>query len=126
MLPYASLVGHALHVLPKPKDSRSGLDRFPQGGFMTSAALGAIAPVVLVVLLVAGNTGVRGRDGLSHRGLMASVAFQPCMSTIQLKTCTGVVVEIPHLPVPGVVTPLALGPEATLVGIHLVVAGDAV
>ena len=75
---------------------------------MTALTLGAIAPFMLVVFLVTVDAGIGCKDFLAHRQLMAIIASNSLMAAVELETSAGVVIEIPNLPIAGVVAIFAL------------------
>lgn len=89
---------------------------------MTPFTLRAVAPLMDIVLLVAGHAGSRRFDCSPHGNLMASIAIHSLMPPIQLETSSRTVIKIPNLPIPGVVAVLTLSSKCPLVDILLVVA----
>jgi hypothetical protein len=75
---------------------------------VTAFTLRAVATLVLVVFLVAGNACVRGHDLLGHRLCMAIVTPNSRMAAVELELCAGVMIEVPNLPVTSVVAIFAL------------------
>lgn len=75
---------------------------------MTAFTLRTVAALVLVVFLVAGDTGVWSHDLPGHRLCMAIVTRDSLMAAIELELCAGVMIEVPNLPVSSVVAIFAL------------------
>ena len=86
----------------------------------------SVAALVLIVLFVAAHAGIRCLDDVAHRILVTSIAVEPRMPAVQLKSCSSVVIEVPDFPVPGIMAGFAPCPEPSFVGILLLVATDAI
>lgn len=82
--------------------------RFPERCLVTAFTLRTVAALVLVVFLVAGDTGVWSHDLPGHRLCMAIVTRDSLMAAIELELCAGVMIEVPNLPVSSVVAIFAL------------------
>ena len=74
---------------------------------MAAVALRAITSLVLVVFLMTGDAGGRCHDLLGHRCGMAAVTGDSLMAAVELELCPSVVIEIPNLPIAGIVAFLA-------------------
>ncbi len=73
---------------------------------MASVALRAQFSLMLIIFLMAGNTGGLRPHFLIHRRCMAVIAVQLLVPTIKFKSSSFVVVEVPNFPVTRVVTVL--------------------
>ena len=82
--------------------------RFPERCLVTAFTLRTVAALVLVVFLVAGDTGVWSHDLPGHRLCMAIVTRDSLMAAIELELCAGVMIEVPNFPVSSVVAIFAL------------------
>lgn len=91
---------------------------------MATFALLAEGAVVHVIRFVASHAGATGGDAVWHRMGMTSLAMQSLMPAVQPKRRAPVMIEIPRLPGAGVMALLALGTEAPLVLVVLLVASD--
>ena len=73
---------------------------------MASLTLSPQSPLVLVVLVMACDTSGWSGHFLGHGRRVAVIAGQPFMSAIQLESSSIVMIEVPNLPVAGIVAPL--------------------
>jgi len=78
---------------------------------VTAFTLRAVAALVFVVFLVAGDAGVRSHDLPGHRLCMAIVTRDSLMAAVELELCAGVMIEVPNLPVASVVAIFACEPS---------------
>lgn len=71
---------------------------------MTTLALRAVASFVFIVFPMTTDAGGWGYDFLLHRSVVTAIAFDALMRTVELEPSAGVVIEVPDLPVAGIVT----------------------
>lgn len=84
---------------------------------MAAFALRAEPTSVYIVFCVTRYAGCRKDDALTHRGGVTGIVSQLCVSTVQLEAGAGVVVEIPNLPIPAIVTVFALAAKCSTMDI---------
>ena len=92
---------------------------------MAFLALGAVAAIVHVILLVAADAVHRQACFSGDRPRVAGITVQRLVPAIQPEAGFGVMVEIPQAPVAGVVAALALRAQAALVHVFFLMTGHA-
>lgn len=93
---------------------------------MTTFALRTEAAFVFIVFLMAGDAGIRSHNLPGHRLRVAKLTSNSFMAAVELELGADVMIEIPDLPVTGIVAFLALRAESASMRVIVLMAGMAV
>ena len=65
---------------------------------MAAIALRSEGTAMYIIIVMASDAGARHNHAVAHRLLVARIAIQFFVSTVQLETGASVVIEIPYFP----------------------------
>ena len=92
---------------------------------MAALALRAESAAVFIVFPVARHAGRRDDDAFVHRRGVAVIASQPFVCTVHLEFRASVMIEVPNLPIPGVMAIFATAAQFSAMDVIAFMAGNA-